>query len=130
MGASMPNPSIDHRSFVFGNQDFAWKQFETALRWNAQAFTAYSTVGSELQRFIARRINEDFALVRKVSQCRTPHDHVVACADYWRKAAEDYAEEVTRLGKLTTSATSKMVAAAHPAIGEEGMLVKMREAAE
>jgi len=126
----MPNPSIDHRSFVFGNQDFAWKQFETALRWNAQAFTAYSTVGSELQRFIARRINEDFALVRKVSQCRTPQDRMVACADSWRKAAADYAKEVTTVAKLTANATSKVVAATHPAIVEEGLSVQMREAAE
>jgi hypothetical protein len=132
MGASMSNPSTDHRSlsFVFGNQDFVWKQFETTLRWNAQAFAAYSTIGSEVQSFIARRINEDFALARSVSRCRTPQDHMVACADYWRKAAEDYAREMSTLGKLMTNATSKIVAAAQPAIDQGTISVPMREAAE
>ena len=126
----MSDPSANHGTFIFGDQAFAWKQFETVLQWNAQAFAAYSTIGSEVQSFIARRINEDFALARTVSQCRTAQDHMLACADYWRKAAEDYAKEVTRLGKLTTNATSKIVAAAHPAIYKDGMSVQMREAAE
>jgi len=125
----MSDPSATHATFIFGDQAFAWKQFETALQWNAQAFAAYSTIGSEVQSFIARRINEDIAMARTVSQCRTPQDHMVACADYWRKAAQDYAKEATRLGKLTTNATSKFVAAP-PAVDEDGMSVQMRQAAE
>jgi hypothetical protein len=131
MGASMSNPSAKHKSFVFGHQDFAWKQFETALRWHAQAFAAYSTIGSEVQSFIARRINEDFALVRAVSQCRTPHELMAAYTDFWRKAAEDYGKEVTTVAKLMTNATSKIVAAAQPAVvEEEPVSVPWREAAE
>ena len=127
----MSDRSGNHGSLVFGEQDFAWKQFETALRWNAQAFAAYSTIGSELQGFVARRINEDFALVRAVSQCRTPQELVTAYTDFWRKAAEDYGKEVTTLAKLMTNATSRIVAAAQPAIVEETTAsVPWREAAE
>jgi hypothetical protein len=127
----MFNPLANHRSFVFGNQDFAWKQFEMALRWNAQVFAAYSTIGGEIQSFIARRINEDFALVRAVSQSRTPQDLMAAYTDFWRKAADDYGKEVTTVAKLMTNATGKMVAAAQPAIvEEEAVPVPWREAAE
>ena len=129
----MSNPAANHQPFIFGNQnvsDSAWKQLKTVLQWNAQAFTACSSIGSQVQSFIARRINEDFTLARTVSQCRTPQDRMVACADSWRKAAADYAKEVTTVAKLTANATSKVVAATHPAIVEEGLSVQMREAAE
>jgi hypothetical protein len=109
----------------------AWKQFETVPQWNAQCFAAYSTIGSEMQSFISHRINEDFALVRTVSQCRTPREYVAAYTDFWRRAAEDYGREMSTLGKLMTNATSRMVAAAQPAIvEEEAVSVRWREATE
>jgi Phasin protein len=131
MGASMSNQSAKHKSFVFGDQDVAWKQFEAVLRWNAQAFAVYSTIGGEIQSFIARRVTEDFAVGRAVSQSRTPHELMAAYTDFWRRAAEDYGKEVTTIAKLMTNATSKMVAAAQPAVVEEqAASVPWREAAE
>jgi hypothetical protein len=107
MGASMSHPAANHKSFVFGDQDLAWKQFETALRWNAQTFAAYTTIASKMQSFIARRINEDLALLRSVSQCSEPHEHMAVYTNYCRKAAEDYGKEVTTVAKLMTNAGAR-----------------------
>ena len=126
----MFNQLADHKSFVFDNQHFAWKQFETVLQWNAQTFAAYTTIASEVQGFIARRVNEDFGVVRTFSQCRTPDDLMAAYTEYWRNVAEDYGKEVTRVGKLMANATSKIVSAAHPGTHREATPVRWREAAE
>ena len=124
----MFNKSADHKAF--GNQHFAGEQFETVLQWNAQTLAAYTTIASEVQGFIARRVNEDFGVVRVLSQCRTPDDLMAAYTEYWRKVAEDYGKEVTTVGKLMANATSKIVAAAQPGTHSEARSVRWREAAE
>lgn len=130
----MSRPSSDQLSYLFGNQNVtinAWNPFEVTARWNSQVFAAYARIGSEMQDFIARRINEDFALARRVSLCRAPHDLAAAYTDFWRKAAEDYGKEATTVTKLMINARSKMVVVAKAAMdGEKTAPIPLREAAE
>ena len=130
----MPRPSADQLSYLFGNQNVtinAWNPFEVAARWNSQAFAAYSTIGSEMQDFAARRIKEDFALVQRVSQCRAPHDLMGAYTDFWLKAVEDYGKEAAIVNKLMINASSKMVVVAKAAMEKEKTRpIPVREAAE
>jgi hypothetical protein len=111
-----------HRSYISSNDGFAvgaYNPFEAALRWNSLAFAAYGTIGSETLDFVARRINEDFALVNRLAHCRG-HDEVVAAyTDFWRKAAEDYGKEAATMGKLVTNAAAKMVVAGQSAMDED-----------
>ena len=132
-GASMSSPPTNYTP-LFGNQEFAasaWNPLEFAHRWNEQAFATYSTIGSELQDFIARRLNEDFALMRRVSHCRAPHELVGAYADFWRKAPEDYGKEATMVTKLMMNATNEMVVAGQTAAKRQKVMpAPLREAAE
>ena len=123
-----------HRSYISRNDGLAvgaYNPFEAALRWNSLAFAAYGTMGSETLDFVARRINEDFALVDRLAHCRG-HDEVVAAyTDFWRKAAEDYGKETTTMAKLMINAATKMVVAGQSAMDEEKTLpYPLRQAAE
>jgi hypothetical protein len=134
LGNPMSNRSAKHRSSISSNGGFAvgaYNPFEAALRWNSLAFAAYSTIGSEALDFVARRINEDFALVNRLAHCRG-HDEVVAAyADFWRKAAEDYGKEAATMGKLVTNAAAKLVVAGQSAMDEDKTpRISLREAAE
>jgi hypothetical protein len=79
------------------------------LKGNAQAQEGLRTVASEWQGFLAHRLQEDIALMQRLTQC-TPDQIFAAYADYCNKAAADYGKELTSLTKLMTGVTSKLVA--------------------
>ena len=83
-----------------------------------------------MQDFAARRVNEDFALVRRISRCRAPHELATVFTEYWRKAAKHYGKEATTLAMLMINATSRMVMDRPAAKGKQGIVaVPLREAA-
>ena len=130
----MSKQSAKHRAYISRNDDLAisaYGPFEAALRWYSLGFAAYSTMGSETLDFVARRLNEDFALVSRLAACRG-HDEVVAAyTDFWGKAAEDYGKEATTMGKLMTNAATKMALAGRSAMDKEkAPPISLREAAE
>jgi len=97
----------------------AWNPFlAAALKGNAQAHEGFGTLASEWQGFVAARLQEDVALMQRLTRCCSPHQILDAYTDFWHKAAEDYGKEVTSLTKLMTGVTSKMVAASQAAAGE------------
>jgi hypothetical protein len=63
-------------------------------------------------------LQEDFTLTQRLSHCRTPEQILAAYADFWRKAAEDYGEELTTMTELVTRGTRNMVLAT-PSLTEE-----------
>jgi hypothetical protein len=105
-----------------------WNPFwVAALKGNARAQEGFGTIASEWQDFVARRLNEDFALVQRLSHSRTPDQMLNA---YTQKAAEDYGREVTTMTKLFAGVTSKTVVAAQTATDESSTrLLPSREAA-
>jgi len=97
----------------------AWNPFlAAALKGNAQAHEGLGTIASEWQGFVANRIQEDIALMQRLTRCSSPNQILDAYTGFWHKAAEDYGYEVTTLTKLMTGVTSKMVAASQAAAGE------------
>jgi hypothetical protein len=131
--ASMSNRSVNRKTYVHGIASFEvgqWTPYETAFRWSSLAFSAYSTMGSELQEFVARRTIEDFSLLRRLAHCRAQHEVVAAYSDFWRKAADDYGKEATTLAKLMISAANRMAAVGQPTTVTEPRTVQLREAAE
>ena len=108
-----------------------WNPFwVAALKGNARAQEGFGTIASEWQDFVARRLNEDFALVQRLSHSRTPDQMLNAYTDFWQKAAEDYGREVTTMTKLFAGVTSKTVVAAQTATDESSpRLLPSREAA-
>jgi hypothetical protein len=95
-----------------GSNGFAvdsWNPGEFVLRWNSLAFSACCTIGSEAHDFMMRRLTEDFALMRRLAHCRSQHEIVELCADFWRKASDDYGREATTVATLMINTTSKMM---------------------
>ncbi len=96
-----------------------WNPFlAEALKGTAQAHEGFGAIASEWQEFLARRINEDMALMQRLTQSRTPDQILAAYTDFWQKAGEDYGNEITTLSKLMAGATTKMVVAAQSDIDD------------
>jgi hypothetical protein len=96
-----------------------WNPFLTGMtKSNGQAAEGYATLFSEWQNFVARRLQEDFLLVQKLTQTRTPDGIIVAYADFWRKAAADYAQEYATIAKLLTGIASRVVSHAQSATAD------------
>jgi hypothetical protein len=90
-----------------------------ALNANALAHEGIGTLGSEWQIFVGRRLQQNYALIQRLSQSRTSDQIVSAYADFWQQVAESYGKELTTLTKLMTGMTSKMVMAAQTTSQEQ-----------
>jgi Phasin protein len=91
----------------------AWNPLlAAALNANALAHEGFGTLGSEWQTFVGRRLQQNCALIQRLSQSRTSDQVVSAYRDFWHEVAESYGSELTTLTKLMTGMTSKMVMAA------------------
>ena len=91
----------------------AWSPLlAAALNANALAHEGFGTLGSEWQTFVGRRLQQNCALIRRLSQSRTSDQVVSAYTDFWQQVAESYGKELTTLTKLMTGMTSKIVMAA------------------
>jgi hypothetical protein len=94
----------------------AWNPFlAAALKGNALAKDGFATIASEWQGFVALRLQEDIALMQRLTRCGTSDQLLGAYTDFWHKAGEDYGKEITTMTKLMTGVTSKMVVAAQSA---------------
>jgi hypothetical protein len=66
-------------------------------------------VAAEWQAFVGRRVEQDFHLMQRLSQSRTPDQVIATFTDYWAKAAEDYGNEVATMTKLTMNTAGELV---------------------
>jgi hypothetical protein len=80
-----------------------------AMNANALAREGFGTLGSEWQTFVGRRLQQNCALIQRLSQSRTSDQVVSAYTDFWQQVAESYGKELTTFTKLMTGMTSKMV---------------------
>jgi hypothetical protein len=91
----------------------AWNPLlAAAMNANALAHEGFGTLGSEWQAFVGRRLQQNCALVQRLSESRTSDQVVSAYTDFWEQVAESYGKELTTFTKLVTGMTSKMVMAA------------------
>ena len=92
LGNTAQSPNNVASTLAFG----VWNPFLAGvLRWNAQAHEGFGTVMSEWQIFVGRRLEEDLALMQRLTRSRAPDQILAAYADFWQKAAEDYRKEIT-----------------------------------
>jgi hypothetical protein len=76
--------------------------FFGALQANAQAQEVFGTIAGEWQAFLSHRIQEDLALIQRVTNSATPDQILAAYSEFWQKAAEDYRKEFAAVTKLLT----------------------------
>lgn len=100
-----------------------------ALAGNTQVFGEVGTIANEWQDFVSRRLKEDVTLIQRLGRSNRPEEFLEAYADFWRKAGEDYGEEITTLTKLMTEIASKAAVTAQSTIDEANTRLAHREAA-
>jgi hypothetical protein len=75
-------------------------------------------LASEWQKFVGRRLKEDFAFTQRVTQSNTPDRIWAAQVEFWQRAMEDYSKESLIIGRLAAGVTSKAVLVAQSATKE------------
>jgi hypothetical protein len=85
---------------------------------NGHAAEGFATLFSEWQNFVARRLQQDLLLAQKLTQAKTPDGIIAAYADFWQKAASDYAQEYAMIAKLLAGITSRVISQAQSATAE------------
>src|SRR5262245_58460687 len=122
LGGQLGNVSGEQSCNVFLAPALAWNAWNpflaAALRGNAQAQEGFGTIASEWQGFVGHRLQEDIALMQRLTRCGTSDQMLAAYTDFWHQAGEDYGKEITTMTKLMTGVTSNMVVAAQSATGE------------
>jgi hypothetical protein len=93
-----------------------WNPFLIGMtKSNGHAAEGFATLFSEWQSFVAHRLQEDLLLAQKLTQTRTPDGIIAAYADFWQKAATDYAQEYATIGKLLAGITGRVILQAQSA---------------
>jgi hypothetical protein len=85
-------------------------------KWNSQAYGSIGAIASEWQHFVSGRLREDFVLMQRVAQSRSPEQIWAACVGFWQRAVEDYGKEYVTMGRLATSVTGNSMVAAQSKI--------------
>ena len=85
-------------------------------KWNSQAYGSIGAIASEWRHFVSGRLREDFVLIERITQSRSPEQIWAAYADFWQRAVQDYGKEYVTMGRLATRATSNSAAAAQSKI--------------
>jgi Phasin protein len=106
----------------------AWCSLLTGAT-NAQAVGEIGAIASEWQTFVGRRLKEDVDFLQRLTRSAGPDQVVAAYADFWRKAGEDYGNEIATMTKLMADMTSRMAVAAQSATEEASTRLSHREAA-
>lgn len=98
-----------------------WNPFLAgAAKWNGGTHDGFATLVGEWQNFLGRRLKEDLTLVQRLTGCTSPDQIWAAYAEFWQKAAEDYACECVTMSKLASSVTDKTLRATQSAAEEAG----------
>ena len=105
----------------------AWSSLLTGV--NTQAVGEFGTIADEWRIFVGLRLKENVALLQRLTQSTGPDQVLAAYADFWRKAGEDYSNEVAKMTKLVTDMTNKMAVAGQSATEEASTKLFHREAA-
>jgi len=121
-GGQLENASGAQGYNLFLAPALAWNAcnpfLAAALKGNAQAREGLGTIASEWQGFVGHRLQQDIALMQRLTRCGTSDQILAVYTDFWHKAAEDYGKEIATMTKLMTGVTSKMVVAAQSATEE------------
>jgi hypothetical protein len=105
----------------------AWSSLLTGV--NTQAVGELGNIADEWRNFVGLRLKEDVAFLQRLRQSTGPDQVLAAYADFWRKAGEDYGNEIATMTKLATDMTNKMAVAGQSATEEANTKLFHREAA-
>jgi phasin protein len=98
-----------------------WNPFLIGMtKSNGHAAEGFATLFSEWQNIVAHRLQEDFLLTQTLAQSRTPEGVMSAYAEFWQKAAADYAQQYATIGKLFMGMTSGVISQAQAQAASAG----------
>ena len=96
-----------------------WNPLAAALNANRWAREGFGSLGNEWQSFMGRQLQQNYALIQRLSQSRTSNQVVSAYTDFWQQVAESCGKEFIAVTKLMTGMTNKMVMATQMVSQEE-----------
>ena len=102
---------------------------EAGLRYSAQASDALGTLTHAWLSFVSHRLEQNYALSQHLSQCRDANEMSAVHKEFWRQAAEDYAQGMGKMTKLMNGVTTKLAHAAQSATEEASQKVVARQKA-
>ncbi len=82
-----------------------------SAEWNTKLHEGFTTLSSEWQEFLSRRMKEDVGLLQLVGQSPSPEQAWSTYVKFWQSAAEDYAQEFAVMTKLTGELMSSSIGA-------------------
>ena len=88
-----------------------WNPLAAALNANTWAREGFGSLENEWQSFIGRQLQQNYALIQRLSQSRTSNQVVSAYTDFWQQMAENCGKEFIAVTKLMTGLTNRMVMA-------------------
>lgn len=79
----------------------------TLAAFNPAAAQAWMEITTECTRFAMDRVQKDFEAQRAMMACTSPAELMELQSSYCRGAAQDYADQASRMVELMTKAASK-----------------------
>jgi hypothetical protein len=67
---------------------------------NTWAREGFGSLGNEWQSFIGRQLQQNYALIQRLSQSRTSDQVVSAYTDFWQQVAESCGKELIAVTKM------------------------------
>jgi Phasin protein len=83
----------------------------TSTQGTEPSMKGVDTIADEWRNFVSLRLREDVSFLQRLSQSTGPDQFVAAYAAFWRKAGEDYGNEIATMTKLVTDMASKTAVA-------------------
>jgi hypothetical protein len=84
--------------------------------YNTKLHETFLALSNEWQTFVGQRVKEDLHLMREICMAKTPEQFWTISANFWQKAAEDYAHEYGVMAKLAGDCAICGVSAAEDAL--------------
>ncbi|WP_299046740.1 phasin family protein [uncultured Tateyamaria sp.] len=79
----------------------------TLAAFNPAAAQAWMEITTECARFAMDRVQKDFEAQRAMMACTSPAELMALQSSYCRDAAQDYADQATRMVEMMTKVASK-----------------------
>ena len=105
----------------------AWCSLLTGA--STQAAGELGTLAEEWRNFVSLRLKEDVEFLQRLTRSTGPDQVMMAYAEFWRKAGEDYGNEMATFTKLMTNMASNMAVSTQSATKKASTEPPRREAA-
>ena len=100
----MPSmPYIDIESLITANQ----KGLKATVEMQEHMMRLMARINGELLSFLGRRLDQDRAMAKELTTCKSPQDAVAVCRRFFETAMKQYTEEMGFLSSICAGCQSR-----------------------